>query len=206
LLNIILHDDSAVRQWFLQAIYGEGEHKNIDLDPIERAVRGEYRQWYGYEKDRFTSIGAGYSEINFKAPSDPLPDDIVRRFDCFALLITELDEQGWWRLSLAGAFNSSDIDFTSFPAGGGVQKRNAKIDFFRVEARLIFEVVTNVDVTAGAEVVTADQHDFDNVSVLGQVALFNFGPYRAEFGARGTHYHNLDLSLGTMFMEVNFAQ
>ncbi len=60
----MFREDLAVRELFVQGIYAEGVHKNIQLDPIESAVRGELRQWYGFEKEAFTAVGIGYSEID----------------------------------------------------------------------------------------------------------------------------------------------
>ena len=206
LLNIILRDDIGDREVFLQGIYAEGNHKNINLLPVEQAVRAELRQWYGRYRSVFTALGIGYSEIDFRVRQNTLPNDVFRQFDVFALLITELDQQGRWRWSVAGSFNRTDADITSFPAGGGLLKKQAKIDFVRIDARLTAEVIPDIDASIGLEHSLASPHDYDSIAPVIRVAAFNFGPWRGEVGARKTYYYNVDDSLAMMFGELNFAR
>ena len=184
----------------------EGRHINFELNPIESAIRAEWRQWYGPEETSFTVLGTGYSEIDFKAPTDNQPDEVFRQFDVFGIWIVELDAQGIWRAFFSAAYNRTDIDITSFPPGLGIVKRHAKVDFLRTEARLTYEVVSDVDASIAVEYAVADQDDFNNISPVFRLAAFNRGPWRAELGARETFYCELDKSLATLFMDVNFAR
>ena len=201
LLNVVFHDEWEQRQFFFQVLFGKANHRDVDLDEIQEVYRAEWRQWYGPEKTAFSTFGIIYS-VN-DSQSLGRSEDRSRDVEIFGNLIMELDLEGRWRWFSQIKFNQRDIDiFLSVPAGS----TNRLYDFYRIENRLIYEAVNDVDLSFGLEHDMADRHDFDSISLVARASVFGVGSFRTELGARHTRYYNLDDELTTFFFELNFAR
>ena len=202
ILNAVIHDDHGQREFFFQVLYGRGDHEDARVEETERSFRAEWRQWYQPGRTAFSTLGVVYSDSVFDSATD-LPDDHVRDFEVFANLLMEIDPQGRWRWFNQAAFNRRDVDIFLNEVEGST---NRVFDFIRIESRITHEFIPDVDLSIGLEHTVADTHAFDSLGWVARASIFEFGPFRAEFGVRDTWYYNLDEDLLTAFMEINFAR
>lgn len=201
LVNTVLHDHWQQREYLVQVLYGRADHKDVDLEETEKIFRFEWRQWYGQEKTAFSTVGWVFRENTFMPGGRG--DDVSRQRELFGNMILELDEHGRWRWFSQAAWVRHDIDaFLNIVSGSS----NQVYDFYQFESRLIYEAVSDLDLSVGVEHSVADAHDFDSVGFVARASVFNVGPFRADLGARRTWYYNLNDDLTTFFFEFNFAR
>lgn len=202
IISAVLHDEWAQQEFFVLALFGRSNHKEVNADEDEQFVTFEWRKWYGREKLAFSTVGVAFGETDLSIQGRP--DDQIREFRAFASLITEVDPDGRWRWSNEAAFNRTNADILIFfPTS---QRANVVFDFWRFQSRVTYEVVADVDVSLALEHDVADTHQYDSVGLAARVSFFNAGPFRGELGARQTWYYNLDDSLASLFLQIHFAR
>lgn len=184
LVNVALHDQWQPREFFFQVLYGRADNIDDNVDETETVLRAQWRQWYGREKTAFSTVGFSYRDNEFDSALDRSGDQ-SRDLEFFGTLITELDAHGRWRWFGQFMFNRREVAIFLDRFNPST---NRVYDFFRFESRFTYEAVTDVDLSLGVDHAVADTHDLDSIGIVAKASILNFGPFRAEAGARNTWY------------------